>query len=42
MSSAIEDEILLGLDLAHQLRGAGFDVIVADSGNEAVAPQDRR
>ena len=33
----VEDEMLLRLDLAHQLRSAGFDVIVADSGDEAVA-----
>ena len=33
----VEDEVLLRLDLAHQLRSAGFDVIEADSGDEALA-----
>ena len=33
----VEDEVLLRLDLAHQLRGAGFEVVEADSGDEAVA-----
>jgi CheY-like chemotaxis protein len=33
----VEDEMLLRLDLAHQLRSAGFDVIVAGSGDEAVS-----
>ena len=33
----VEDEVLLRLDLAYQLRCAGFDVIEADSGDEALA-----
>ena len=33
----VEDEMLLRLDLAHQLRGAGFEVVEADSGDEALA-----
>jgi CheY-like chemotaxis protein len=32
----VEDEMLLRLDLAHQIRSAGFDVIEADSGDEAL------
>jgi len=33
----VEDEVLLRLDLAQQLRGAGFEVVEADSGDEALA-----
>jgi CheY-like chemotaxis protein len=33
----IEDEVLLRLDLADQLRSEGFDVIEADSADEAIA-----
>jgi len=32
----VEDEMLLRLDLAHQLRSAGFNVIEADSGDGAL------
>jgi CheY-like chemotaxis protein len=32
----VEDEMLLRLDLAHQIRSAGFEVIEADSGDEAL------
>jgi CheY-like chemotaxis protein len=33
----VEDEVLLRLDLAYQLRIAGFDVIEADNADEALA-----
>ena len=32
----VEDELLLRLDLANQLRSAGFEIIEAQSGDEAV------
>ena len=32
----VEDEVLLRLDLSNQLRKAGFDVIKADTGDEAL------
>ena len=32
----VEDELLLRLDLSSQLRMAGFDVIEADTGDEAL------
>jgi CheY-like chemotaxis protein len=32
----VEDELLLRLDLSNQLRMAGFDVIEADTGDEAL------